>query len=186
MLYGLAGTGIVGLVAVLALFAFTGGSSAKSVQKAMDDAGCTFKTYTAQPRTPHFTKDPPPKPFTYNSFPPSSGRHYFETLTYDFYDVPVDKYRLVHNLEHGAVVVQYGRKVPSTEVDKIRSWWQGSPRGTVVAPLPALGDRIAEVAWTHVAKCTRFDDTAFSKFRDAFQFKGPERIPPESMDPGGQ
>jgi len=184
ILYGFAGTGVVGLLVVLALFAFTGGSSANSVKKAMNEAGCTFKTYKAQPRTRHLTKDPPDKPFKYNSFPPSSGRHYFETLTYNFYNEPVDKYRLVHNLEHGAVVVQWGSKVPRAQIDKIRSWWQNDPRGIVLAPLPALGDKIAEVAWTHVATCTRFDDGAFSKFRDTFQFKGPERIPPESMDPG--
>ena len=184
ILYGLAGTGIVGLLVVLALFAFTGGSSAKSVEKAMTAAGCTFKTYKAQPRTPHFTKDPPDKPFKYNSFPPSSGRHYVTPAVYDFYTAPVSEYAVVHNLEHGAVVVQWGSKVPRAQVDKIRSWWEDDARGIVAAPLPALGNKIAEVAWTHVATCTSFDDAAFSKFRDAFQFKGPERIPPESMDPG--
>jgi hypothetical protein len=187
ILYGLAATGIIGLVLVLALFAFAGGgSNSASVEAAMKDAGCTFKTYKEQPRTPHFATTPPAKPFKYNSFPPSSGRHYFQTVTYGFYDQPVDKYSVVHNLEHGAILVYWGNKVPRSEIEKIRTWWQDDARGIVASPLPALGNKIAVVAWTHVAKCTSFDDKAFSKFRDTFQFKGPEQIPPESMDPGAQ
>jgi hypothetical protein len=185
MLYALAASGVVGLVVVLGLFAFAGGdANAKSAQTAMADVGCTFKTYPAQPRTPHFTSLPPSKPFKYNSFPPSSGRHYFTPAVYDFYTEPVDKYQLVHNLEHGAIVVQWGNKVPESQVEKIRQWWQDDARGIVAAPLPGLGDKIAVTAWTHVAKCTAFNDAAFSKFRDVFRFKGPERIDPATMDPG--
>jgi hypothetical protein len=186
ILYGLAASGVLGLAIVLGLFAFGGGgSSSNTVAGVMEDANCTFKTYKEQPRTPHYTSTPK-KPFKYNSFPPSSGRHSFQTAIYDFYNEPVDKYTLVHNLEHGAVVVEWGAKVPRAEVQKIRDWWQEDARGVVAAPLPALGDTIAIVAWTHVAKCKRFDEDAFTKFRDAYQFKGPERIPPESMDPGSQ
>jgi len=184
ILYALAASGILGLVVVGALLAFTGGSEDSSVKTAMKDAGCTFATYKAQPRAPHFVNDPPDKPFKYNSFPPSSGRHYFTPAVYDFHTEPVDKYRLVHNLEHGAVIVQWGSKVPQSEVAKIRAWWKDDARGIGAAPLPALGDQIAAVAWTHVAKCKRFDDTAFSKFRGTYQFKGPERLSPETMDPG--
>ena len=185
ILYAVAASGVVALVVVVGALALTGGSdSSSSVKSAMTDAGCTFNTYKEQPASPHFTTDPPDKPFKYNSFPPSSGRHYSTPAIYDFYTEPVSKYAVVHNLEHGAVVVQWGDKVPKSEVAKIRAWWQNDARGIVAAPLPALGNKIAEVAWTHVAKCTRFDDGAFTKFRDTYQFKGPERVPPEAMDPG--
>jgi hypothetical protein len=33
-------------------------------------------------------------------------------------------------------------------------------------------------------KCTKFDDNAFSAFFDEFQFKGPERFPPDTLLPG--
>jgi len=186
ILYALAASGVLALAIVIGVLALGGGSSSESdsVESAMTDAGCTFKTYKEQPATPHFATDPPPKPFKYNSFPPSSGRHYATPAVYDFYTDPVSKYAVVHNLEHGAVLVQWGNKVPRAEVARIRDWWQNDARGVVAAPLPALGNKIAVVAWTHVAKCTRFDDDAFTTFRDAYQFKGPERIPPEAMDPG--
>ena len=143
ILYGVGASGIIGLVLVLALFAFAGGggSSSATVESAMTDAGCTFKTYKEQPRTPHFATTPPAKPFKYNSFPPSSGRHYFQTVTYGFYDQPVDKYSVVHNLEHGAILVYWGSKVPKSEVAKIRQWWKDDARGIVASPLPALGQQ---------------------------------------------
>jgi hypothetical protein len=186
ILYALAASGVLALAVVLGVLAFGGGSgsASDSVASAMTDADCTFKTYKEQPASPHYATDPPDKPFKFNSFPPSSGRHYVTPAVYDFYTAPVSKYAVVHNLEHGAIVVQWGNKVPRSEVAKIREWWQNDARGIVAAPLPALGDKIAETAWTHVAKCTRFDDGAFTKFRDAYQFKGPEKIPPETMDPG--
>jgi len=186
ILYALAASGVVALAVVIGALAFTGGSDSgsNSVARAMTDAGCTFKTYKEQVATPHFTTDPPPKRFKYNSFPPSSGRHFFTPAIYDFYTEPVSESAVVHNLEHGAMVVQWGSKVPKSEVAKIREWWKNDARGLVAAPLPALGNKIAVIAWTHVAKCTRFDDGAFTKFRDRYQFKGPERIPPEAMDPG--
>ena len=36
----------------------------------------------------------------------------------------------------------------------------------------------------YLAKCTAFDETAFSAFFDAYQFQGPERFPPDSLLPG--
>jgi hypothetical protein len=162
ILYGLAASGIVGLLVVLGLFAFTGGdASAKAAQTAMQDAGCTFKTYPEQPRTPHFLTTPPKTPFKYNSFPPSSGRHYYTPAVYGFYTEPLDKYSVVHNLEHGGIVVNWGNTVPQSQVAKIHDWWQNESRGLVAAPLPALGNTIAVVAWTHVAKCKAFDEAAF-------------------------
>ena len=47
-----------------------------------------------------------------------------------------------------------------------------------------LGDKIALTAWTQLATCTRFDEKAFSAFRDAFRGKGPERFPVSSLKPG--
>ena len=57
---------------------------------------------------PHLTKDA--NPGTYNSTPPTSGRHYAETLTSGFYETNTYQYPegyLVHNLEHGYVIFWY-------------------------------------------------------------------------------
>jgi len=53
-----------------------------------------------------------------------------------------------------------------------------------MAPLPKLGDKIALTAWTHLASCSTFDESAFKAFRDAYRGKGPERFPVSQLTPG--
>ena len=162
---------------------------------------CVMKTYPPMGRQ-HINKLSPG--FQYNSFPPTSGPHYppgpKAPAVWNIYDSPVDEVALVHNLEHGGIVVQYGSKVPQATVAQIAQWYQASPLGMVVAPLPPLSDihakapadaesRIFLTAWTHVATCSGFDEDAFSKFRDAYRGPGgdaPEKFPLEALQPGGQ
>jgi hypothetical protein len=162
---------------------------------------CVMKTYAPMGRQ-HVNKLSPG--FQYNSFPPTSGPHYppgpKAPAVWNIYDSPVDEIALVHNLEHGGIVVQYGSKVPQAAVAQIAQWYQASPLGMVVAPLPPLGhmhakapadaeSRIFITAWTHVATCSGFDESAFSKFRDAYRGPGgdaPEKFPLEALQPGGQ
>jgi hypothetical protein len=49
---------------------------------------------------------------------------------------------LVHNLEHGGIVVQYGKDVPAATVAQIRRWYLKDTSGLVVAPLPQLAAKI--------------------------------------------
>jgi hypothetical protein len=141
------------------------------------------------------------KDFQYNSFPPTSGPHFGVPAVYNIYDQPVPEIRLVHNLEHGAVIVQYGSKVPQATVQKIAAWYADSPLGMVVAPLPPLEEMHAKppanvdskiflTAWTHLATCSSFDEGAFTRFRD--DFRNPNGDAPEtpnfplsSLQPGG-
>ena len=84
---------------------------------------------------------------------------------------------------------------PQTTIDELRTFYDSHQNGTLLAPLPSLGDKIALGVWTtssgssdsgtaHLAKCTAFDENAFAAFFDAYQFKGPERFPPSSLAPG--
>ena len=132
----------------------------------------------------HFTRVP--KDFEYNSFPPTSGPHHPEPAVWDAYDRPVPQLQLIHNLEHGGIVVQYGDVVSEATITKILGWYRAEPNGMIVAPLPKLEDKIALTAWTHLATCSSFDEEAFSSFRDLYRFKGPERFPEELLTPGAQ
>jgi hypothetical protein len=177
----LIGTGVVvvGVIAAVALATTLGGGSDTS---ALAAAGCVQETFPSQGRK-HETELP--ADFTYNSFPATSGPHHPQAVLWNLYTEPVLELRVVHNLEHGGVVVQYGDQVPEATVDEITSWYQASDRnGIVVAPLPALGDKIALTAWTKLATCTKFDEKAFDAFVDLHRGKGPERIPLEAMTPG--
>ena len=186
----LAGAGAIAAAALLALFAFGGDDTAND--EVIRQAGCSLETYPAQER---LHVEQPRKGFKYNSDPPTSGPHHGIPAPFDFYSEPVEQFRLVHNLEHGAVVIQYGLAVTSADVEALRSWYSDEPEGLVVAPLPTLGNEIALGAWVTespqdakgrgvLAKCPRFDEKAFDAFVDEYGFRGPERFERDDLLPG--
>jgi hypothetical protein len=193
-----AGLGFVGLIVVGALFAFGGPADAGNATEQLKAAGCTLQIADAERSGNHVTS--PPKRSVYNTWPPTSGPHYPVPPPWGLYDEPVEQFRTVHNLEHGGVVVQYGKNVPQTDVDEIASWWRNDPNGIIVAPFPELADTITLAAWVspeatggesergrgYLAKCTAFDKKAFDEFRDAYGFRGPEsaQFPRDSLTPG--
>jgi hypothetical protein len=194
ILYAVAALGFVGLAAVVGFLFIGGGGSSAGNPAAIRAAGCTVNTYPATQAGIHVTT--PPKPGTYNSFPPTSGPHYPTPAPYDLYTQPVQQFRLVHNLEHGAVVIQYGNKVKPATVNQIADWYRKDPRGLVVAPLPALGNKIALGAWNVsqnnasgngegvLAKCTVFNEKAFDTFVSVYGFRGPEPFTRDMLQPG--
>lgn len=185
ILYGVALSGVVALAAVIGFIALGGGGSgAASAAKTIEGQGCEYKHPKELARSPHYTSvEPKPAP-KWNTDPPSSGRHYFQPVPFGIYTEPLDEIRVVHNLEHGGMVLQYGDQVPQAMVDQIESWYRDDPNAVVVAPYPKLGDKVALTAWTQWAECTGFDKKAADAFRDAFRYKAPEKFPKDSLDPG--
>jgi hypothetical protein len=202
--YAVAAAGIVVLGAVVLLYALGGsgsgvGSDAAAApgnaRPALAAAGCTLVEVAAPPNAADHSDVSSPDDVSpaWNTDPPTSGPHYRETLVYGAYDQPVQQARLVHNLEHGAVFVQYGDRVPAATVRQLRAFSRDNAKGLVLAPYPALGAEIALGAWNddgggrgtaRLATCPVFDEQAFLAFLDAYQFRGPERIPPDTMTPG--
>ena len=161
-----------------------GGASSKATKQAatkLAAAGCTFRTYPSQGHDHVQSVD---AKVAYSSFPPTSGMHYFQPLIWNRYTQPLALVAEVHNLEHGGMIVQYGDKVPQATIEQLNAFYDSSPNGLLLAPLPKLGNKIALTAWTHLATCTRFDQGAFEAFSDAFRGKGPERLPVSSLKPG--
>jgi hypothetical protein len=187
ILYGVAGSGIVALIVVVLIVVVGGGSSgSKAAVKTLIGAGCTYKHYPAQARTPHYvTLNPKPKP-SWNSYPPTSGRHYYQWVIWGDYTEPVPLIKEVHNLEHGGMIIQYGNKVPKADIANIDAFWRQDPTAILVAPLPNLGHKIAMTAWTNLAECTSYNQKAFKAFRSAFRFHGPESpiYPKSALQPG--
>lgn len=180
----------------LAAFAPRLGGSADAMA-AMTEAGCSYRTYpaTTSKHVPESAK------VKYNSFPPTNGEMTEDTVVWGFYTEPVGEKPLVHNLEHSGIVIQYGRRVGSETVAQLEQFYRDDSNGLVVAQLPALGDKIALGAWNApepsgspsakqglgegiLALCPRFDEDAFETFVDKHRYKGPERPPRETLEPG--
>jgi hypothetical protein len=191
---------VLAAVAGAAAFFLLGGGDSKteSVAQAMRNAGCTYRVFEGVPPGAHIP-NPAATPKAWNSFPPTSGPHYAQWVIWGEYDEPVRLAQAVHNLEHGGIVMYYGSDVSDEEITRLRSFYRSDPTAMLLSPLPRLGDKIAVTAWYAptkdgqpvvdesqgiLAECTQFDQNAFESFRDAYRFQGPERIPPESLQPG--
>jgi uncharacterized protein DUF3105 len=193
MLMLFSASGIVALVVVIAAIALAGGggkSDDSSVAAAMRKAGCTLKTAPAKSRQ-HVTSLT--AKIKYNTNPPSAGSHYYSPAIWDFYTSPANPIQVVHNEEHGGVILWWGNKVSSSTVDELRAFYNESPDGMLGTPLASLGTKVAITAWTssegglgqgHAAVCPTFNEKAFSTFRDAYRGQGPERYPLDTLTPG--
>jgi hypothetical protein len=179
------GTGIAALVVVLATLLLTGSASAAGAaelvktQKISD--ACTQLTFKdrGQAHTDNINAK-----IKYNSFPPTSGTHYVDPARWGLYPSPISQVQGVHNLEHGGIVIQYGSKVSSDTQDELFEYYDDDPSGILMAPLPRLGSRVIATAWTQLLTCTKFDKKALDKFKKAYRYKGPERLPKEALEPG--
>jgi Protein of unknown function (DUF3105) len=193
--------GVLLLGGVLAVVAFGGGGSSAS-GSLITTGACTEQEFPGL-KPQHINN--PDAPVDYNSFPPSSGPHYAQPAPWNLYSDPVKQTILVHNLEHGGIVVQYGKGVSQSDVDKIEAFYQDDPYGMVVAPYAKLGNKIAATAWNEpaysqnqdanfnkvdpghgfVLMCKSFDKGALTKFRDKHRNKAGERYQSvKDMAPG--
>jgi hypothetical protein len=205
-----AAAGIVGIVAVVLVIVLTnkGGGTLNnaSVASAMRAAGCTYQDVKIPAPPKGQTTHIPTleSPVNWNTYPPAGGQHYGAWAVWGFYTEPADPKQVVHNEEHGGVVLWWGPKTPQSEIDKLRAFYDssansmfGTPIGTIKGK--SLGSKIAVTAWTgdpatyqrkgdygtgHVAICPTFNESAFKTFRDAYRGKGPEGIPTSANEPG--
>ena len=129
----------------------------------------------------------------YNSDPPTSGTHFASPAKWNIYTQEIPQIALVHNLEHGGVVIQYGDKVPATTISRLALWYFAHSNAIVVAPYNKLGSSIVLTAWNepeytstppkdvgghgYLARCSDFDEAAFNAFIKAHRYKSGERFP---------
>lgn len=146
-----------------------------------DSAACELERFPEQAGA-HVAGPPPDH--EYNSFPPTSGPSAETPLVWEAYDQPVAQFRVVHNLLHGGVALQYGDGVSEETRERLRAWYEADSDGLVLAPLPELDGRIALTAWTQLATCETFAEREFDAFRSRHRFNGPERPPRETLRRG--
>lgn len=192
-LFGAAGLAAGVLVLVLGFLLFGGDSAKADAPRLLEAAGCTVQTVKALPGDHSVTTASGTSP-SWNTSPPTSGPHYQVPAIWGAYTEPLLPAQVVHNLEHGGVFIEYGKDVPQATVDQLKGFYDAHQNGTLLAPLPSLGSKIALGVWTtsssqdsgtgRLATCTAFDEKAYSAFFDAYQFHGPERFPAGALTPG--
>ncbi len=184
-----------------------GNASIKPPTARFAAAGCTLRSVVPLPPTkgdhvptPYHQDAPTPSSkVKWNTNPPAAGGHYQLWAVWGFYSQPVSPLRIVHNEEHGGVVIWWGDRVPAATVAKLRQFYDESPVGMLGTPYPSLGSKIALTAWTgdpatyivkgdhgigQIATCPKYDGKAFRAFRTAYRGKGPEGVPLSANVPG--
>jgi hypothetical protein len=152
------GVAVLALVALIAVIVIAGRDTPQATNKAVTPAALQaarqaagsqgVKTYPSAGRN-HIT--PNQQPSNWNSTPPTSGDHLASPLPAGVYDNEQDMRALVHNMEHGYVVIVY-KGIPSDQVDQLREFVdQRDGSKLVLAPwsgLPSNG--VALAAWQNL------------------------------------
>ena len=117
-------------------------------------------------------------PLTYNSNPPTSGPHYPYPAGWGIYRNPPANEFLVHNLEHGGVIISYDPDViKGQELERLRAQARSlstfNPR-IIVVPWQNLDTAIGLTAWAYLQKLDRYEPTAVKTFYDTHIARGPE------------
>jgi hypothetical protein len=114
----------------------------------------------------------------YNSDPPTSGWHYDQPADAGFYETSLPDEQLVHNLEHGHVIISYDcSKLTDCEavkaelrsiVDRFQRW------KVVTVPRKNADAPIALTAWGRIDKLEAYDEDRITAFVKYWRDRGPE------------
>ena len=152
---------------------------AAALARATSAASCGQVQQFKEAGRNHITADQQPK--NWNSQPPTSGDHLATPLPPGVYQDPQDERALVHNLEHGYVVVQY-KNLPQKQVDLLNGIGDGlKGKKFVLAPYDGLpSDGVALTAWRTLQTCQQANADVVSAFVNAYMLPGGTRsVAPE-------
>ena len=168
---------IAGLVVFLILQERQGSQGAVRFGPAADRAGCTPPRRTPSEGQSHLANG---TMFTnYKSVPPTSGPHWETPADPRFYDQPIPLAQVVHNLEHGQIVIYY-QGLSEEERERLESYVNDARPALLAMPAPAgLQGKLVMSAWTVAQTCETASSAAIDEFRRRFQGRlGPEQFTP--------
>ncbi len=117
----------------------------------------------------------------YVSDPPTSGAHAERPADPGFYDTPIADEVIVHNLEHGYVVVSYDcAQLPDcgSVQNELRALVGKYNNFKVIAvPRTNRDAPIAVTAWQRVELFDSYNEAKISAFINTWRDKGPEKTP---------
>ena len=161
-------------VALLMAFLAGGGSFAEAQGRAPVPTPPGVETFPEE-GTAHVQDK---TPVSYKTVPPTSGPHAEQTYQAGFYGLPLRPEVLVHNLEHGNVVIYYARPLPEPVLNSLRALanqYRGPWDGVLVVPWNDPQYPIILTAWTKRLRLRKYDEEAIKLFLDAYRGRGPEK-----------
>jgi len=128
-------------------------------------------------------------PVDYEMAIPTSGTHSPHDLKFGFYDEKPAYEYLVHNLEHGDIVIYYRTDADDAVIEQLKAFAKYREEGAGVLAVPGEdipdGQAIVATAWTKTMELESFDARAIGQFVYDHINRGPEQIPPSIRRGGG-
>jgi hypothetical protein len=94
------------------------------------------------------------------------------------YTRPVSRRRLIGALRRGVVVIQYERRLPATDVARLRAAFSSpAPRRIVAPDATGMPFKVAGTAWGRVIGCSKLDPSvlqALQRFAERYAGRGPD------------
>ena len=155
--------------------------------KAADAAGCELKDVKASGSFDHTTDAN--ERVKYNSNPPTSGRHFAVPVDDGAYSTAPTDEQLVHNLEHGRVIVWFKPNLPKDTRADLKALFDEDTYQMVLAPRAKMPYELAASAWngtpqpSGLGRLLTCDSAtpemwdALRAFRDEHRSNGPEPVP---------
>jgi hypothetical protein len=183
------GVAVLALVALLAVIWFEGRSDTpqadnQSVSAAALEAGRKAAGSEGVKTFPEAGRDhisPGEQPDNWNSNPPTSGDHLASPLPPGVYNSDQDMRAMVHNLEHGYVVMVY-KGIPDDQVAQLRQFVEAREGSKLVlSPWSGLeSNGVALVAWRNLETMQRVNMDVVQAFVNDFMLPGAARsVAPE-------
>lgn len=115
---------------------------------------------------------------TYRTDPPNSGPHYDRWAPPGFYTQPIVDELLVHNLEHGHIIIFYrpGELSPEDEAYllTLTRTYTGDWDAVLAVPRPGMAHPFTLAAWRRLLRLETLEKEAVEAFIDAYRGRGPE------------
>jgi len=173
---------IVGAIVVTLIARERGGGEAPA-GVGVSAAGCSEIERPPDAGAQHV---PDGTPIQYSTSPPTSGDHYEDPAGVGFYEPTYaggTTEQLVHNMEHGQIIIWYSPSAPRELREDIENYIDAQPGrysltliGVPYDQVPA-GSNYSLTAWGALQSCEQFSSDAIDSFRAEFQGRGPEQIP---------
>jgi len=157
------------------------------LEEAAKAAGCELKSFKGTSR--EHTSDLA-EAISYESNPPTTGKHFDEPEQDGAFSEAADAKKLVHTLEHGRVIISFKKTLPKDDRAGLKALFDEDSYQMVLTPNDTkMTYAVASTAWNADPKpngtgrllgCPKFTPQVFDAlrtFKDEHRSNGPEPVP---------
>jgi hypothetical protein len=164
---------LIGALVVVLVMQSRDGDDALDAGVGSEQAGCGEIEEHEEEGQDHVEVEP-----QYGTNPPTSGDHLQTPASAGFFDEPVRPGALVHNMEHGQIIIWYDPDAPPETIDAIEEIVDQEPAATIAVPWDELegSSDFAMTAWGASQHCRQVSQAVVDDFRKEYQGRGPENV----------